>query len=744
MKKSFSHPNDSELQKKTKNSAGIDSSLLSPPQKKMDAPASAGFSGAIKIGDISDFIAPAQACVVGLGAAPSGAPKLDAASMVDGDGDGGGGGGGGVVRAAERPSSLAAQAAAAVAGTAPVPKPSNTQRNGSPVKVTLNDCLACSGCVTSAETVLLEAQSAAELDAALARGDTVVVTLSQQSVASLALGGRLRNAAETLSPSEAAAALSGALKSLGVAAVVDAGEPRALALLASAAEFCAVYAASPEGKAALRRFAPRVVGAGGPGGGGGDENEAAALAAASAANAAATSLGIDVSAASSRLLPCLASACPGWVCYAEKNAAAAALPHAASAASAQAVAGLLIKRALLSKNGSGSGDSSSNGKEEEEEEAGRQRGVFHVSVMPCADKKLESLRDDLVVALEGEGGGGAGGSAAEKAEKEGTEKLSNSPPPPPGTDCVLTTIELSGWLSSRGVAISDLETAPRAPLDSLTMMLQGGLAACRAAAAATATAAPRALLAPSAGTSGGFGEFVFRHAASTLFGVDDLPPGPLPWRAGRNGDVREVVLEMLGPGRRKKEEGEEEKGGGAEEEEEEGSGTVVLRASLHYGFRNIQTLVTKIKSGASHSLPHFVEVMACPSGCVNGGGQLRGVAGGEEAGGGEGEEKPSLLPPDGRALAAAVYSSLAEELRPNGSDWYSATLSGARALAGVAWPRGRVEPAGALAARVRDRKAEAEAKAAAAAAEAAKVAKAGARAAVAAAAPAPAPMSVDW
>ena len=88
MKKSFSHPNDSELQKKTKNSAGIDSSLLSPPQKKMDAPASAGFSGAIKIGDISDFIAPAQACVVGLGAAPSGAPKLDAASMVDGDGDG--------------------------------------------------------------------------------------------------------------------------------------------------------------------------------------------------------------------------------------------------------------------------------------------------------------------------------------------------------------------------------------------------------------------------------------------------------------------------------------------------------------------------------------------------------------------------------------------------------------------------------------------------------------------------------
>jgi len=287
----------------------------------------------------------------------------------------------------------------------------------------------------------------------------------------------------------------------------------------------------------------------------------------------------------------------------------------------------------------------------------------------------------------------------------------------------LTTIELSNWLLSKGV--SDLESAPRSPLESLAMMLQGGLEACKAAAAATAS--PKTTLAPSAGTSGGFGEFVFRHAASALFGVDDLPSGPLPWRAGRNGDVREISLEMEAPGQRKRGEGEERKG----EKEGEGGdenkkGVVVLRASLHYGFRNIQTLVNKIKSGSSHSLPHFVEVMACPSGCVNGGGQLRGVAAVEAEGG-----KAPLPPPDGRALAASVYSSLAEELRPDGSDWYSSTLSSARALAGVAWPRGKVEPVGALTARVRDRKAEAEAAAAAAAV-------------ASAAAPAAAPMSVDW
>jgi len=46
-----------------------------------------------------------------------------------------------------------------------------------------------------------------------------------------------------------------------------------------------------------------------------------------------------------------------------------------------------------------------------------------------------------------------------------------------------------------------------------------------------------------------------------------------------------------------------------------------LRFASAYGFRNIQNLVRKIKS--SNSPYHYVEVMACPSGCINGGGQLK-------------------------------------------------------------------------------------------------------------------------
>lgn len=49
-------------------------------------------------------------------------------------------------------------------------KASNTQT----AKVSLDDCLACSGCVTSAETVLITQQSAGKLREAVASGRCVV------------------------------------------------------------------------------------------------------------------------------------------------------------------------------------------------------------------------------------------------------------------------------------------------------------------------------------------------------------------------------------------------------------------------------------------------------------------------------------------------------------------------------------------------------------------------------------------
>lgn len=50
-------------------------------------------------------------------------------------------------------------------------------------------------------------------------------------------------------------------------------------------------------------------------------------------------------------------------------------------------------------------------------------------------------------------------------------------------------------------------------------------------------------------------------------------------------------------------------------------GKVVLRFAYAYGFRNIQSILAKSRRGKCPY--HFVEVMACPSGCLNGGGQIK-------------------------------------------------------------------------------------------------------------------------
>lgn len=78
-------------------------------------------------------------------------------------------------------------------------------------------------------------------------------------------------------------------------------------------------------------------------------------------------------------------------------------------------------------------------------------------------------------------------------------------------------------------------------------------------------------------------------------------------------------------------------------------GKTLLTFVAAYGFRNIQNLVQKMKRGKC--LYHFVEVMACPSGCLNGGGQIRP----------EGEEQPKELTSRVEAIYNSVKSRKPEE-----------------------------------------------------------------------------------
>ncbi|MEQ2223979.1 hypothetical protein ILYODFUR_002653 [Ilyodon furcidens] len=342
-------------------------------------------------------------------------------------------------------------------------------------KITLNDCLACSGCITSAESVLITQQSHEELLKVLQNNKTketeqkvVVVSVSPQSRASLA-------AHYNLSSSEAGRRLASFLKGLGVHHVFDTSFSRSFSLLESEREF-------------VERFSRKE-----------QDNKA---------------------------LPMLTSACPGWICYAEKTHGEYILPYISTTRSPQQMMGSLVKSYFAEQQGLSP------------------QQIYHVAVMPCFDKKLEASRSDFYL------------SKAETRE----------------VDCVITSGEVQKMLEEHNVSLSDVEPAA---LDTMFSSVCGD-----------------EFLRHAGSGSGGYLHHVFTYAAKQLFGEEVKE---LTYKTLRNKDFQEVRLER--------------------------DGTVLLCFASTYGFRNIQNLVQKLKRGKSPY--HFVEVMACPSGCLNGGGQVK-------------------------------------------------------------------------------------------------------------------------
>ncbi|KAF8414241.1 hypothetical protein HHK36_002241 [Tetracentron sinense] len=407
------------------------------------------FSPTLRIGDLNDFIAPSQACIVSL-------KGLKATTKQE---------------RAENQEKLP-----------PLVKPSLTE----PVKISLKDCLACSGCITSAETVMLEKQSLDEFLSNIKSGKTVIVSLSPQSRASFA-------AHFGLSPHQIFRKLTTFFKSLGVKSIFDTSCSRDLSLIESCNEFVTRYKQHQS-----------------------TDDEACKSS-----------------------IPMLSSACPGWICYAEKTLGSYILPYISSVKSPQQAIGATIKHYICQKMGI------------------IPEQVYHVTVMPCYDKKLEAARDDFVFSVEPQGETGH-----ENAGLMITE-----------VDSVLTSGEVLDLIQLKSVDFKALEESP---LDRLLTNVdeEGHLYGVH-------------------GSSGGYAETIFRHASKTLFGREIK--GPLDFKIIRNSDFREVSLEV--------------------------EGKIVLKFALCYGFRNLQNIVRKIKIGTCDY--HFLEVMACPSGCLNGGGQIK-------------------------------------------------------------------------------------------------------------------------
>lgn len=367
--------------------------------------------------------------------------------------------------------------------------------------VSVSDCLACSGCVTSAEAVLLDAQSAAAFSKLVEThgGANVAVLIDKAALASLAdaLG---------VGPAAALAAAKNALRSRhGVLDAFAPPEARELALLETLGEFEARLAAS----AGTRRT---------PGAPPPPSLPASATRERAPANADAISSVGRAPRNDAGPLPLVVAACPGVVCFFEKTAPHG-LPFLSSAKSPMASAAALLRAGRL----------------------GRRKPLAIAAIAPCADKKLEAARRDLAE-------DGAGGTTVADV------------------DLVLTAREL---VDALGLCLLR-DSLPRGAADP------ADADECRGTATEN-------------GASGGYADFVVRSLS-----------GSAPeFRKVRNADFLEA--EFAVPGRAKP-----------------------LRVAIATGFRNVQRVATALKRGTCAY--DFVELMACPRGCANGGGQLSAAA----------------------------------------------------------------------------------------------------------------------
>lgn len=411
-----------------------------------------GFSGVLQLTDLDDFITPSQECIK-----PIQIEKIK--------------------------STTGAKIVIDNSGSYMQQELDGTSTKLQKVAITLSDCLACSGCITSAESVLITQQSQEEIlrvfgenlalkkAGKLDEAKLIIVSVSIQPILSLAIK-------YDLHPNECAAKLSGYLKQLGADMVVDMSIADDFSLLENQREF-------------IKRFRDAE------------------------------------SCGKKNVLPMLASSCPGWVCYAEKTHGSYILPFIANTKSPQQIMGSIIKEFV--------------GKKFSEKQ------IYHVTVMPCYDKKLEAARDDFF-----------------NKESENRD-----------VDCVITSIELEQMLENDGLSLKSIDPANFSEpwLSEISEY-------------------PPKLYNRIGSGSGGFSDHIFINAARELFNIECAT---LKYNNLRNPDFKEVILEQ--------------------------NGKILLRFAIANGFRNIQNLVQKLKRGKSNY--HYVEVMACPSGCLNGGAQIR-------------------------------------------------------------------------------------------------------------------------
>lgn len=417
--------------------------------------------------------------------------------------------------------------------------------NATPAQISLTDCLACSGCVTSAEAILVSLQSHTEVISTLDAAPALRV-VGPDASGNFAVEGLENEDAKLF----VASVSSQTRANLAAACGRDVSESQAGYMLENLLR-------GPEGLAKAGKWNNAfewVV----------DINVARD---ATLALGAAEVLSSPTPGVSTPSQPILASSCPGWVCYAEKTHPYV-LPHLSKVKSPQALMGTILKTTLSRKLGI------------------PPSRIWHVAVMPCFDKKLEASREELT-----------------------DEVWARSGLPGRGirdVDCVITSKEVlmlaeSGGLDFFNFSKSAFSVPPSIPFPD--EKLQAFLFPKKSSGNPSRVA----------GSSGGLLHHILQTRAA------QTPGSEIQVIRGRNIDVVEYLITV--------------------------NGEPVFKAARYYGFRNIQNLVRRLKparpsrmpggkpfgsarrpagKAASASLDYsYVEVMACPGGCTNGGGQIK-------------------------------------------------------------------------------------------------------------------------
>lgn len=276
----------------------------------------------------------------------------------------------------------------------------------------------------------------------------------------------------------------------------------------------------------------------------------------------------------------LSSACPGWVCYAEKTHGRPLIDYISNTRSPQQIMGSLVKYYLPQYL------ANINSHQDYRDLRGDQ--IFHCSLMPCYDKKLEASRQQFYY-------------GEDFAGKDNDDRCRE-------VDCVLSSVELKQMLFDCG--FSDFSSLPES-LGSEIMQYPDAQLFNSYFIESSNDANDIATTVESFGTSGsssgGYLEFTLHYSMKELF--PECSDWSIQVESSRSPDY-EIYHAV-----------------------DSATGQVKLSFAKAYGFRHIQNIVRRIQPkqpqqqqqllASRKSQLHFVEVMACPSGCVNGGGQLR-------------------------------------------------------------------------------------------------------------------------